>query len=213
MGMKQAVRQFIPKGIFDAIKEIETNYEYKKWENAGKPIPPSSPVKRLVIREYQKQTGHQVLVETGTYKGDMVYCQMNHFREIYSVELADFYYEQAVRRFKKYPQIHLYHGDSAKMLGQMINEIEEPIIFWLDGHYSGGMTAKGEQECPIWGELDKIFPTSASHVLLIDDARCFVGENGYPTLDELRMYFDKLEIPYTFEVDCDVIRVCLNKKA
>lgn len=210
MEIKNTIRRFIPKTVFDVYKEWETKYEYDRWVKAGMPIPPASSVKRLAIREYQKNTGAEILVETGTYKGDMVYTQMNHFREIYSIELADYYYTRAVKRFKKYPQIHLFHGDSAKKLNTVLRDIKEPVIFWLDGHYSGGMTAKGEEECPIWGELNAIFPTSYPHVLLIDDARCFVGEDGYPTLDELKSYLDKQGVRYTLDVKHDIIRVCLK---
>lgn len=211
MEIKNIVRRFIPKPLFDGYKEWETKHEYKKWLEAGKPIPPSSAVKRLAIREYQKKTGAKILVETGTYKGDMVYTQMNYFREIYSIELADYYYTRAVKRFNKYPQVHLFHGDSAKMLKTVLNDIKEPVIFWLDGHYSGGMTAKGDSECPIWGELDAIFPTTYPHVLLIDDARCFIGKDGYPTLDELKNYLDKRGVSYTFDVRDDIIRIYLKK--
>lgn len=210
MEIKNTIRRFIPKTVFDVYKEWETKYEYDRWVKAGMPIPPASSVKRLAIREYQKNTGAEILVETGTYKGDMVYTQMNHFREIYSIELADYYYTRAVKRFKKYSQIHLFHGDSAKKLNTVLKDIKEPVIFWLDGHYSGGMTAKGEEECPIWGELNAIFPTSYPHVLLIDDARCFVGEDGYPTLDELKSYLDKQGVRYTLDVKHDIIRVCLK---
>lgn len=210
MEIKNTVRRIIPKTIFDIYKEWETKHEYERWIKEGKPIPPASSVKRLTIREYQKNTGAKILVETGTYKGDMVYTQMNYFREIYSIELADYFYTKAVERFKKYPQIHLFHGDSSIMLKTVLREIEEPVVFWLDGHYSGGLTAKGDRECPIWGELDAIFPTKYPHVLLIDDARCFVGADGYPTLDEIKVYLDNQGINYTFDVKYDIIRICLQ---
>ena len=211
MEIKNIIRRFIPKFLFDRYKEWETKQEYRRWLDAGKPIPPATAVKRLAIREYQKKSGYAVLVETGTYKGDMVYTQMNYFREIYSIELAEYYYTRAVKRFKKYPQVHLFHGDSAKILKTVLNKIKEPVVFWLDGHYSGGMTAKGEEECPIWGELDAIFPISYPHVLMIDDARCFTGKDGYPTLDELKSYLNKQSVSYTFAVENDIVRVCLEK--
>jgi hypothetical protein len=44
-------------------------------------------------------------------------------------------------------------------------------MFWLDRHYSGGFTAKGEKDCPIIEELDAISNGShLKHSILIDDA-------------------------------------------
>ena len=56
-----------------------------------------------------------------------------------------------------------------------------------------------------------IFPISYPHVLLIDDARCFTGKDGYPTLDELKSYLNKQSVSYTFAVENDIVRVCLEK--
>jgi hypothetical protein len=44
-------------------------------------------------------------------------------------------------------------------------------------------------------------------VLLIDDARNLVGENGYPTLEELRNYIKAKKPNYVFECKEDIIRV------
>jgi hypothetical protein len=80
-------------------------------------------------------------------------------------------------------------------------------LFWLDGHYSGGYTAKGSLECPILGEIDGVFSGEIqNHIILIDDARCFVGENSYPTKEDLYSYVLKYNKNYKMSVDCDIIR-------
>ncbi len=205
--MKEAIRRYIPRFVFDKLKEVEIKYEVNKWEKAGKPIPPVHSVKRLVIRAYQKKSGYKILIETGTYKGDMIYAQLKFFDKIYSIELSDYYYNEAVKRFKKFTKIELLHGDSSKRLGEIVNKLNEPAIFWLDGHYSGGLTGKGEKESPIWGELNAIVPTKLPHILLIDDARCFTGENDYPSIAALNEFFTNTGLKYNFEVKNDVIRI------
>jgi hypothetical protein len=81
-------------------------------------------------------------------------------------------------------------------------------LFWLDGHYSGGITAKGPLDTPIVKELDSILNHSVTgHVILIDDARCFVGENDYPTIDELREILHTERPRWVFEVKDDIIRI------
>jgi len=81
-------------------------------------------------------------------------------------------------------------------------------LFWLDAHWSGGSTAKGELETPIMQEIECILahPLSARHVLLIDDARCFVGQNDYPSLETLRKRILAAHADWLFEVQNDIIR-------
>jgi|GEM_PF-6764752 len=47
---------------------------------------------------------------------------------------------------------------------------------------------KGEEECPIYEELDEVFKSGIHPVLLIDDAKCFNGENDFPTIENLSKY-------------------------
>jgi hypothetical protein len=51
------------------------------------------------------------------------------------------------------------------VLPLIIKDLNEPAIFWLDGHYSSGITAKGDKICPIFEELDSIFNNSKSRFI------------------------------------------------
>ena len=137
----------------------------------------------------------------------MVYAQLNCFDSIYSIELSEFLYKKAIKRFNTQKKVCLYNGDSGKMLGKIAETITEPAVFWLDGHYSGGITAKGETECPIMAELAVIVNQKLPHVILIDDARLFTGENDYPTIDELRQFFTNKAVPFSLAVQHDIIRI------
>jgi hypothetical protein len=191
--------------------EWRTKVDIRNWEKTGKQGPPPHAIKRMIIREYQKNSNYKILVETGTYFGDMIYAQMDYFESIYSIELSKIFYDKAVKRFRKYKKIHLLYGDSSVELGLIVKEILQPAIFWLDGHYSGGLTAKGASECPIVSELNQIFANgNLAHIILIDDARCFIGENDYPTIEELQRYFIEKNINHSFEVKDDVIRIVMK---
>ena len=86
-------------------------------------------------------------------------------------------------------------------------KINEPAIFWLDGHYSAGITARGDKDCPIFEELDAIFDkNNFEHILLIDDARLFIGEGDYPTIEELTNYIRIKKKKYRVNVKHDIIR-------
>jgi hypothetical protein len=81
-------------------------------------------------------------------------------------------------------------------------------LFWLDGHYSAGITAQGNSDTPVMIEVEAILEHKITgHVILIDDARCFNGTQDYPTLDELRELFVRARPGYEFSVLNDVIRI------
>ncbi|MFA6925249.1 MAG: hypothetical protein WC223_13470 [Bacteroidales bacterium] len=178
------------------------------WKIKGKYLPPPHEVKQKIIHDYRKKFNYNILVETGTYRGDMVYAQRRFFKKIISVELSETLWQKAVKRFKKNNKIKLFQGDSGKLMSEIMKEIDQPAIFWLDGHYCAGISTKGNTECPIYDELDAIFKAKKfNHVLLIDDARCFIGKNDYPTIDELSEYVRKNNPASEFEVKDDIIRI------
>ena len=150
----------------------------------------------------------ETFVETGTYLGDTPYALMNVFQEIYTIEINSRLHEWSRIRFSGNEHVHLLLGDSAVKLPVVLERLDCPALFWLDGHYSGGITGKGSQDTPILHELDSIFGHPVcGHVILIDDARYFTGRNGYPTLQELDEYVSGQEPGYRCEIANDIIRI------
>lgn len=211
MTIVKSVLNALPLDLQNAIRafyrEISSARIIAQWEENGRPVPPPHVVKQLVIKEFQEKTQYNVLVETGTYRGDMVHAQRNNFRHIYSVELSFELWTNAYRRFRKYPYIEILHGDSGKVLDKITTRLCEPAIFWLDGHYSGGVTAIGDKQCPIYGEIDAIFKGKRfKHVILVDDARCFTGDCDYPSVEELTKYVESKDPSYSATIKDDVLR-------
>lgn len=164
-------------------------WEIIKWERKGKPIPPPHAVKYEAVKYYAQRFSLPVLVETGTFRGDMIRAARNDFEEIYSVELDAGLYEKARAKFAKKTHIKLIHGDSGVEIGGLMKKLSRPALFWLGGHYSGGMTAKGEKDTPIMEELGHILDApDIGHVILIDAAREFGGAPDYPTAAELARF-------------------------
>lgn len=193
--------------IIETIKKFNDSRKIKKWERAGSPIPTPHVVKQLAIKKYKHIYGYNILVETDTFRGDMVEAQRKHFDYVYSIELSPKLWQDAVNRFRKSNNISIMQGDSGNVLKEIIATLDKPAIFWLDGHYSAGETAKGEKECPIFEELDCIFINNKfNHVLLIDDARCFNGEGDYPTIENLTAYIKSKNNKYQLEVKDDILR-------
>lgn len=165
-------------------------------------------VKRWVVKSFAKQYGPRSFVETGTYLGDMLAAVRNHFDELYSVELSEELYQKAQQRFALDLRIKLYQGNSSQELGKILGRVGNKALFWLDAHYSGGNTARGCLDTPIMEELKQIFGhKNCGHIILIDDARLFIGKDGYPTIDQLRDYLVLQEGNYEITVGHDIIRL------
>jgi hypothetical protein len=176
-----------------------------QWITDGYSYPPPHALKSMSILYYALTYRLRTLVETGTYLGDMVWAQKDNFDRIYSIELSTELFQRARTRFARYSHIKLIQGDSSDRIAEVVKVLDAPALFWLDGHYSGGITAKGAMECPVFAELDHIFKSAIkNHVILIDDARLFVGANDYPTIPELKAFvLDRG--PYDLRVENDFI--------
>jgi len=201
------VKPLVPKKILGYVRTKVEAKQLKEWQELNCPSPPPHIVKQLAIKEYQAKSQYNILIETGTYLGQMIEAQKNTFKQIFSIELSQELFEKAQKRFKKDSNVTIVQGDSGKVMGMVLKNISEPVIFWLDGHYSSGITAKGEKDCPIFEELNSIFKaTKLKHVFLIDDARHFNGEGDYPTIEELTKFIKKHDSNYKVEVKNDILR-------
>jgi len=171
-------------------------------------IPPPDSYKRNLVRQCAHRFSLRILIETGTYFGEMVDAVRNEFDCIASIELDDVLYERAAGRFAKWGHIRIYHGDSASVLPEILKSVSQPCLFWLDSHYCGGVTAKGSKVTPVVEELGTILahPIEA-HVILVDDARCFRGVGDWPTLEALRNLVITARAGWVFEVRHDIIRI------
>jgi hypothetical protein len=161
----------------------------------------------VIVKKYAQKHRTRIFIETGTYLGDMVNAIRNDFDKIFSIELSTELYERVKKRFEKYEHISIFKGDSSSLLTEVLSNIKEPCLFWLDGHFSEGITARGEKETPVLEELKQIFSHPVEdHVILIDDARCFTGENDYPALEKIRELILGRYPDNVFEVRDDIIR-------
>ena len=195
--------------LYDPLRTARLDRLHRGWLRAGSPDPPSHVYKQGVVKEYARRHGLKVLVETGTYLGDMIYATANVFDEIHSIELNPKFYEIARRRFARHPHVRIVQGDSGEVLGEVLSGVDKPCLFWLDGHYTAGKYAiRPDRETPIEKELRHIagHPLKTSHVILIDDAREFKGTGDYPALDALKEWA-KREGFGALEVERDIVRI------
>jgi hypothetical protein len=179
-----------------------------EWVRGGAALPAPHCVKEVAVRRFAKQHGLGVLIETGTYLGQMVAAVARHFEQVISIELSHELAEAARLRFAGETHITILEGDSEDVLHHVLRRLERPALFWLDAHYSEGKTARSRQDTPITFEIASIMSHAiGSHVVLIDDARLFDGTNSYPTVEWVAK---AVASRYQLHVEDDII--CLQPR-
>ncbi len=174
------------------------------------PLPPQS-VKLAVIRNNIPTPRPRVFVETGTYYGDTVAAVKDMYENVISIEVDETLYKKACARFANDKNVRIAHGDCAREMPAILATLQEPAVFWLDGHYSGGETGKGEVEDPILISLNQIAAHPVrDHVIFIDDARTFDGREGRPDISAVFNCIKKIDSLYIIRVQSDIIVATVN---
>jgi hypothetical protein len=137
--------------------------------------------------------GATVFVETGTLAGGTAYNASLSMEEVHTIELSEVLYKEVVKRFENARNVMPYCGDSSFVLPKILKNNGQRYIFWLDGHYSEGVTAKGDVNTPILAEINAIKNSGLKDsIILIDDIRCFqkmsadakgTALEGYPEIE------------------------------
>ena len=154
------------------------------WQLTGMAIPPHV-AKQNIIKYYATKFSLQNFIETGTYMGEMIDGVPNNFSKIISIEFDPALADRAKNKFSSYGHVTILQGDSGQVLPSVISNMTGTCLFWLDAHYSGGVTSQGDLETPIAKELKVLLDHPCSeHVIFIDDAHEFMGQNNYPTLGQ-----------------------------
>lgn len=82
-----------------------------------------------------------------------------------SIETYNYFFDE---------KLVLICGDSAKYLEEVLNEVDEPALIWLDAHAGAQKYARGPEDVPLLTELEiiKNHPIK-NHIIAIDDAHLF----------------------------------------
>ena len=169
---------------------------------------PPHAVKVETVLACARRHGIRRLVETGTFEGEMVRKVRGAFASLVTIELSPALAAEARRKLEPYSGITVLDGDSAEILPRVLAELRDPALFWLDGHYSGGATARGALETPLLEELRVIAAHARGvpgHVVLIDDAR-LLGTGDYPTRDRVEAILGETMRGYRLTIEDDIAR-------
>jgi hypothetical protein len=136
----------------------------------------------------------------------MVAAMKDRFDEIHSVEYDSRLAERAQKKFARRPHIHIVHGDSQQVVPEILRSLRQPALFWLDAGYYGWAGLQGDKR-RLTSELEAILHHPIPHVILMDDARGLNGQNGAPTVAELKQRIEAEFPGRRVEVKHDILRI------
>jgi len=127
----------------------------------------------------------KTFIETGSYIGDGIQAAVEAgFESIYSIEFYANRLGRCRARFKSVAYVKILQGNSGEVLAELLKNINEPILFWLDAHYDAYVPEVDNPEIltepqPVLQELEAIknHPIK-THTILIDDRRIFIGDSS-----------------------------------
>jgi hypothetical protein len=194
--------------LFDFAESVKLISHSYGWRKNGFVVPLPNLLKRSII--LREALAHQAntLVETGTFLGDTPWFLRKKIAKIYTIEVHQPLADLAKRRFRSWSNIEVLNGDSGTQLALVVPKLKGNVLFWLDGHYSEGITGKSFEDCPVIREFDAITQhCSANWLILIDDARDFGSDPAYPTTDQLKAYFTAKGLKVELTVANDIIKI------
>ena len=171
-------------------------------------VSPPALFKRAVIKQHTKKFSPSIFVETGTYLGDTVAAVKNLFSEVHSIELGENLAKEAQKRFARRKNIHIHQGDSSKILPKILAVVHGPYLFWLDAHFSEGITVGDDEHLPLVKEIKTILEHwQPGSVILIDDARLMGKQKGYPSFEEIKKLVGGYNLGLKVGQELDIIRI------
>lgn len=122
------------------------------------------------LQQLKTYFGIQIFIESGTFLGNTTAKAARIFDEVHSIEISPDFYTQALKRFQNIPNVHLHLGDSGLLLPFVLTQCKQKTLLYLDGHYDGGPSGKGNKNTPIMEELRAILDSKKSDcIIMIDD--------------------------------------------
>jgi hypothetical protein len=194
-------------------REIGLLLDVLRWRKSLYFGPSPKAIKQAVLIRNGKPDA--IWIETGTYLGVTTELLSTASKKVWSIEPEQKLYEDAREYFRLFPNVEIIHGLSEDVFPELLPQIHGDVNFWLDGHYSGGITHLGPRETPILWELSYIAENLhrfGDVCVLVDDVRLFsnslsdskLGE--YPKLTSLVEWADKNKLTWTIEHDIFVAK-------
>ncbi len=168
---------------------------------------PHSYTKFKIINSMRKRTNAKILIESGTFLGRTASRCSSVFDHVYTIELDTQLAARAINVLAPKRNVTVIRGDATEVLPQLLQAADvDNVLVFLDGHFSGGITACGTNPEPAVDEMEQLsLHKEKIRAIIIDDFRCFGTEKDFPSKSDLlksvERYFPADEFDTTVHLD------------
>jgi hypothetical protein len=131
----------------------------------------------------------RTLIETGTYEGESTLWAAERFARVVTIDIRAELQNEARARCLDHSNVEFLTGDTRDMLPGVVASLDHPALFWLDAHAAPGMFGDRD-DWPVLEELEVINGSPERHLVLIDDAHCFLAGSPFPMCPRFDQVFD-----------------------
>jgi hypothetical protein len=166
---------------------------------------------RELLDHLRKGLNIEVFIETGTYLGNTAIEASQIFAKVITIEASFELYQTFAAVANAHANIGCLLGDSRSELRKAIDMTNGRRLYWLDAHWSGGITFGQTNECPVLNEIAICQELDPDGVLMIDDARLFLSpppephnSEAWPTIGDITA---ELKNNYTIVISDVIVSV------
>ena len=158
-------------------------------------------------------------VETGTAYGQSIDSIYQYFEKIFTVEISEKLYEWLTPQIGHWTNVQRVLGDSLIEIPKYLNSLtkEDHVFFWLDAHWSQGLSSKNHLDVPLLEECSIIDTEYQANLglVIIDDVRLFETDDAEDwsgiSKKNIIETFENFEILVTEEID-DRLLLLIKRK-
>tara|TARA_Y100000401_G_scaffold79227_1_gene64759 strand:- start:606 stop:1175 length:570 start_codon:yes stop_codon:yes gene_type:complete len=174
-----------------------------------------------ILSEYVEDPNEfKIFVETGTAYGQTLVEVQPYFEKIFTVEISKKLWEFLNPQISHVDNIEHVNGDSLVEIPKFLKKLtdKDKVFFWLDAHWSQGLSDKNHLDVPLIEEcviIDQEYKSDTA-IVVIDDVRMFetnINEDwSYVTIDAVKSSFKNFDILISEEVEDRLVLLISRKK-
>lgn len=151
-------------------------------------------IPRELVASLSQNHGIRAAIETGTFHGLSAQSLQKIFDRVWSIELSTESWQRVNDRLGHLEGITFLNGESSDVMPGVLATLDEPVLYWLDGHWCEHAGPSEIKQCPILDEIEIVdaHPHAARSCILIDDAQFHLAsppppyrKEEWPTLLEV----------------------------
>jgi|TARA_B100002019_G_scaffold293350_1_gene320334 hypothetical protein len=174
-----------------------------------------------IVSEYVDDPNEfKIFVETGTAYGQTLQQIQPYFEKIFTVEISQKLWEWLHPQIRQFENVEHVLGDSLVEIPKFLKTLDEndKVFFWLDAHWSQGLSDKNHLDVPLIEEcviIDEQYKSDTA-IVAIDDVRMFetnINEDWSSiTIDAVKSSFKNFDILVSKEIEDRLILFISRKK-